>query len=165
MQISVETLAGSTISLELEPSDTIKDLKVRIQEEQGTPSPQQCLVLAGRQLEDTCALAELCEELEVESLQLVVRPGFRIFVKTFSNQTISRAVSRVSRSWRPREVINFSLEVVGSDTVDVLKSRVQEELGISAATAKRLMFSGRFLQSGHTLEEYGIQKESTVYTR
>ncbi|CAJ1368966.1 unnamed protein product, partial [Effrenium voratum] len=143
MQISVETLAGNTICLELEPSDTIKDLKVRIQEEQGTPSPQQSLVLAGRQLEDTCALAELCEELEVESLQLVVR-----------------------RSWRPREVINFSLEVVGSDTVDVLKSRVQrEELGISAATAKRLMFSGRFLQSGHTLEEYGIQKESTLCTR
>ncbi|CAJ1368965.1 unnamed protein product, partial [Effrenium voratum] len=156
MQISVETLAGNTICLELEPSDTIKDLKVRIQEEQGTPSPQQSLVLAGRQLEDTCALAELCEELEVESLQLVVRPGFRIFVKTFSNR----------RSWRPREVINFSLEVVGSDTVDVLKSRVQrEELGISAATAKRLMFSGRFLQSGHTLEEYGIQKESTLCTR
>ena len=29
--------------------------------------------ISPRQLEDTCALAELCEELEVESLQLVVR--------------------------------------------------------------------------------------------
>ncbi|CAJ1333879.1 unnamed protein product, partial [Effrenium voratum] len=142
MQISVETLAGSTISLELEPSDTIKDLKVRIQEEQGTPSPQQCLVLAGRQLEDTSALAELREELAAESMQLVVRPSFYIFVKTLTGR-------------------NFSLEVVASDTVDVLKSRVQEVLCIAPAD-QRLLFSGRLLKAGR-LEEYGIQKESTLH--
>jgi ubiquitin len=52
MQIFVKMLSGKTITLDVEASEAIGDVKVKIQEKGGIPSGQQCLIYAGRQLED-----------------------------------------------------------------------------------------------------------------
>ena len=52
-QISVKTLDGSTtITLEVELSDTVSAVKTKVQEIVGTPPDQQTLYLAGKTLED-----------------------------------------------------------------------------------------------------------------
>jgi ubiquitin len=58
MQIFVKTLTGKTITLEVEPSDSIDNVRQKIQNKEGIPFFEQRLIFAGKQLESECTLAE-----------------------------------------------------------------------------------------------------------
>lgn len=137
--------SGKTITLEVESSDTIGNVKANIHEKEGFSTYRQNLFFAGMHLDDSHTLADYNIHTGT-TLLLVLKMGqwMQIFIKTRAKK-------------------NISLEVKRSETIKNVKTMIQDKEGIPVSH-QMLFFAEEQLKDGSTLADYCIvENESTLH--
>ena len=143
MQIFVKTLTGETITLDVESSDTIGRVKIKIQDKEGISVDQQRLILSGSSLEDSKTLSEYDVQDEFTfHLVIGLRRDFQIFVRTMEGKIITIDVERL-------------------DKIKMLKEKIAKKQG-TKPDEQRLVFGGKQLDESRTIGDYSIRPESTI---
>lgn len=147
MQIFVKTPTRKTITLEVEPSDTIETITFKILDKEGIPIELQKLIFAGKQLNNDKTLADYNISRE-STLELIVKnpPNYCLI------------------NYNHFEKLKISHYCICCANTMSLKERIEKELGIEIEN-QELFFKGKYLEDNLSLLRNEIYSGSEIELR
>ena len=182
MKIFIKIITQMTITIQVQSSNSIEEVKNKVQDSVGFATARQKLFFGGELLEDNCILSDYNIHKECTLYMVLMRrtdPQFLVRTLTeevtssevnnsqsiqfmtenlHSNQSIHRKIEIFVKTMTGKTII---LEVEASDSIGMVKKKIQVKEGIPWGK-QQLVCAGKHLEDNHTLLNYNIIKHSTL---
>jgi ubiquitin len=142
-QITITPFIGDPFTLEVEPSDRIEDVKAKIRDKENIPPGPKTLFFGSRLLEDGHTLQDY--SIQNDST-------LHLYLRRVSMQIIGTTLTQKK----------IPIGINPTDYIEDIKAQIQDKEGIRP-DSMRLVFAGKQLEEGNTLQLYGIKNDSIVY--
>ncbi|KAG7347679.1 ubiquitin [Nitzschia inconspicua] len=137
--LTVETPKGTSISLQLHPTDTIQRVKELVEEKENVPVSEQHLLFEGTTLKDSKTLVES----DIHDGDTLILGGMQVHIQHFNGHTIT-------------------LDVTSTTTIDQIKEMIQDIEGTPIDQQFLSLGSKHLKDEGRTLSSYNIKHGSTL---
>jgi len=173
MPIFVKLLTGETITLGVEPSDTIDDIKTKIRETVGY-CPKK-LIFNGEPLEDGLKLSDSNIKQEstlsfsgdsygnekVELFMKMITASINLSMVTIGNKSKRQSSMQISIKTLTGKII--IVDVSSLDTIYNVKTKIKDKEGWHPEQEFKLIFKRNLLEDVLSLSDYSIKHESTLH--
>lgn len=134
------------IPIKVKHTNSIEYIKNKIQEKKGVPIDEQILFVGSSYntiVNDRKVQDYSLSEGQIISFIHFIKNGFSIFIKLFTSDYIK-------------------VYVLPTYKTEDIKNIIYKKKGISV-DSQRLVFVGKQLEDGHTIESYYVKKDSTIH--
>ena len=133
-------------------TESVESLKDLVRQHYSIDPNNQKLIYSNRQLENGNTIQDYS-----------IQNGATVYLVVHNNsQASSYSVPKVQIFVEGLDRRQYTIDVSLKDRVESLKNQISNKTGVPV-DQQRLIYGGKQLENGNTLDDYGIQRDSTIH--